>query len=100
MKHLKRYNEDIEWDFEDEEEDPNNEKDISHYYISYDTKQECINIMDKLVELGYEVYDYGYYDDYNEWYGFIFEDSQWEQTKETPDETKLDVLSYYDIKDL
>ena len=100
-KYIKKYNEDIDWEFDIEEEDNSiNEYNLTNYFISYITKNECIGIMDKLVELGYSVYDYGHYDDYHSWYGFIYTEEQWEQTKETPDQTKLDVISYYDIEDL
>ena len=48
MKYLKRYNEDIEWEFEDEEKSPIEFSDLTNYFIEYKMKDECINIMDKL----------------------------------------------------
>jgi len=93
MKYIKRYNEDIDWDWVDEEIRPI--KDIEKYCITYYSLDECINIADKLKELGYSVYGYGDWEDYSFWIGFIYQDGRWVQTKRN--KYNREIITYNDL---
>lgn len=95
MKYIKKF-ENIDWSFEDEENEINIEN-LKNYYIKYNTKEECMNIMNKLVELGYEVFGYGEYDDYDQWDGFVCNSKDWVQIINPGGSN---VIYYNDIKNL
>lgn len=56
---------------------------LEKYFICYDTKEEAINIANKLVDLGYKVYDLnGVGDpDWHKWKGFLYTSKYFVQSR-------------------
>lgn len=104
MKYIRKYNEDLEWEFDEEES--NEIKDFEDYIILYNTSEECQLIVRKLIELGYNVYGFsklgtsitGDFDDCDTWHGFRYKKEKdiWVQTISNIDKK----LRYKDIEKL
>lgn len=77
MKYLKLF-EDIDWEDWDYEEECMSLKDLEKCFIKYENIDECLDISNKLLELGYSVYELSEIDyEYRFWTGFMIDDYEW-----------------------